>query len=142
MSLVLVVDDEPDVRMALVTLLKAEGHDVFEAKDGSELLPAVWQKRPDLILLDVSMPKMDGFEALRLLRARPDTRDISVIIVTAKGRPEHKALGRELGISDYICKPWSDGEVELRTKWALHRSGLDVNVQRAPREATQQAVPG
>ncbi len=119
MARVLVVDDEPDVRTVLVALLQDEGHTVVEIGDGEDLLDATIRHDIELILLDISMPKMDGFEALRFLRANPSTRRIPVIIITAKGTPQDRTRAKELWASDYINKPWMPGEIELRVKWAL-----------------------
>ena len=100
MALVMVVDDEPDVRTALSTMLEMEGHKVLEAADGTEVLPAAREHEPDLILLDVSMPGMDGFEVLKELGRDDSLSRIPVILITAKGRPEDRVLGRELGAID------------------------------------------
>ena len=121
MAVVLVVDDEPDVRTALSTMLEMEGHEVLEAADGMEVLPAALEDAPDLILLDISMPVMDGFEVLRELGRDESLSRIPVIRITAKGSPEDRVLGRELGAIDYIGKPWAPGEVELRSEWALRK---------------------
>ena len=119
MARILVVDDSEDVRLALMTLLEDIGHSVFEAEDGSETTAMVLSGSPDLVLLDVAMPRVDGFEALKRLKADPATADVPVIMVTAKGRPEDLAMARNLGARDYINKPWAEGEVEMRVDWAL-----------------------
>jgi CheY-like chemotaxis protein len=119
MARILVVDDSEDVRLALMTLLEDIGHQVFEAEDGSEVIAMVLSGSPDLVLLDVAMPRVDGFEALKRLKADDATSDVPVIMVTAKGRPEDLAMARNLGARDYINKPWAEGEVEMRVDWAL-----------------------
>lgn len=119
MARILVVDDSEDVRLALMTLLEDIGHNVFEAEDGSEVAGLVLSGNPDLVLLDVAMPRMDGFEALKRLKADDATKDVPVIMVTAKGRPEDLAMARNMGARDYINKPWAEGEVEMRVDWAL-----------------------
>ena len=119
MARILVVDDSEDVRLALMTLLEDIGHQVFEAEDGSEVIAMVLSGSPDLVLLDVAMPRVDGFEALKRLKADDATNDVPVIMVTAKGRPEDLAMARNLGARDYINKPWAEGEVEMRVDWAL-----------------------
>jgi len=119
MARILVVDDSEDVRLALMTLLEDIGHQVFEAEDGSEVTAMVLSGSPDLVLLDVAMPRVDGFEALKRLKADDATSDVPVIMVTAKGRPEDLAMARNLGARDYINKPWAEGEVEMRVDWAL-----------------------
>ncbi len=141
MAVVLVADDEPDVRLALVTLLEVGGHKVVEAEDGTEVLPMAREQKPDLILLDIAMPKMDGFEALRQVKAEADTRHIPVILVTAKGRPGDRTLGRELGACDYISKPWFEGEVELRSEWALQLSNRRGGEQGAQVTPGPRVVP-
>lgn len=119
MARILVVDDSEDVRLALMTLLEDIGHQVFEAEDGSEVIAMVLSGSTDLVLLDVAMPRVDGFEALKRLKADDATSDVPVIMVTAKGRPEDLAMARNLGARDYINKPWAEGEVEMRVDWAL-----------------------
>jgi CheY-like chemotaxis protein len=119
MARILIVDDIEDVRLALMTLLEDIGHSVFEAEDGSETTAMVLSGSPDLVLLDVAMPRVDGFEALKRLKADPATADVPVIMVTAKGRPEDLAMARNLGARGYINKPWAEGEVEMRVDWAL-----------------------
>ena len=119
MARILVVDDSEDVRLALMTLLEDIGHQVFEAEDGTEVAGLVLSGNPDLVLLDVAMPRMDGFEALKRLKADDATKEVPVIMVTAKGRPEDLAMARNMGARDYINKPWAEGEVEMRVDWAL-----------------------
>ena len=119
MARILVVDDSEDVRLALITLLEDVGHDVLEAEDGSEVIAMVLSGSPELVILDVAMPRVDGFEALKRLKADAATSDVPVIMVTAKGRPEDLAMARNLGARDYINKPWAEGEVEMRVDWAL-----------------------
>jgi CheY-like chemotaxis protein len=119
MARILVVDDSEDVRLALMTLLEDIGHQVFEAEDGSEVAAMVLSGSPDLVLLDVAMPRVDRFEALKRLKGDDATSDVPVIMVTAKGRPEDLAMARNLGARDYINKPWAEGEVEMRVDWAL-----------------------
>lgn len=99
--------------------MEDEGHTVFEGVDGRDVLPLARQHSPDLILLDLMMPDVDGFQALRLVRDEPDVRDIPVIIVTAKPAPEDRSLAFELGAVDYVSKPWSIDEMIGRVNIAL-----------------------
>ena len=122
MAKILIVDDSFDIRLALSTILEDGGYEVSEAADGPEVMPALLESRPDVILLDVAMPGKDGFEVLKEITADERTCDIPVIMVTAKGRPEDLTRARALGARDYISKPWTDGEVELRVSWVLHAS--------------------
>jgi len=119
MALILIVDDEADVRAALRELLEAEGHRMLEATDGDELIRLVMTHWPDLVLLDQLMPKVPGFEALERLRINPAGREFPVIMVTAAGSPQDSIRARKLGALEYIGKPWSKGEVEMRVKWVL-----------------------
>ncbi len=119
MAKILIVDDSADIRLALTALLEDGGHEVSEAADGPEVMPALLESRPDVILLDVAMPGKDGFEVLKEITADERTCDVPVIMVTAKGRPEDMAMARSLGAVEYITKPWADGDVELRVEWAL-----------------------
>jgi len=116
---ILVVDDSPDVRLALATILEDAGHDVVEAEDGDQVFDLAIGESPDLVLLDVMMPRVNGFDALATLKSDTRTSLIPVIMVTAKGRPEDMAMARSLGAVEYITKPWADGDVELRVDWAL-----------------------
>ena len=119
MARILVVDDSPDVRLALATILEDAGHDIVEAEDGDQVFDLAIGESPDLVLLDVMMPRVNGFDALATLKADTRTNPIPVIMVTAKGRPEDMAMARSLGAVEYITKPWADGDVELRVDWAL-----------------------
>lgn len=119
MTKILIVDDSADIRLLLSRSLKTLGYEVFQATDGSEVMAAVQSYEPDLVLLDVSMPKVDGFTALGKLKSDPRTKTIPVIMITAKGHPDDLDTARNLGALDYINKPWSNGEVELRVQWAV-----------------------
>ena len=119
MARILIVDDSSDVRLALATILEDAGHDIVEAEDGDQVFDLAIAENPDLVLLDVMMPRVNGFDALATLKADTRTNPIPVIMVTAKGRPEDMAMARSLGAVEYITKPWADGDVELRVDWAL-----------------------
>lgn len=118
---VLVTDDSDDVRLALQILLEDAGYEVIEATDGAEAVKLAQSDPPDLILMDVMMPVMDGFTALKHLKSDPVTKSIPVIMVTARGGRNDQDNARDLGAFDFIHKPWSDGEVEMTVKWALSR---------------------
>ena len=119
MARILIVDDSSDVRLALATIFEDAGHDIVEAEDGDQVFDLAIAETPDLVLLDVMMPRVNGFDALATLKADTRTNPIPVIMVTAKGRPEDMAMARSLGAVEYITKPWADGDVELRVDWAL-----------------------
>ena len=126
MSHVLIVDDSEDIPLALRTILEDAGYEIKELSDGTEVLGALQTDPPDLVLLDVAMPVKDGFETLKEIIADEQTRDIPVIMVTAKGRTEDLSRARAFGARDYINKPWEDGEVELRVGWVLQAQELRV----------------
>ena len=119
MQRILIVDDSADIRLLLGRTLKAAGYAVCEASDGEEVLAAILSYEPDLVLLDVAMPKVDGFKALAQIKKDSRTKNIPVVMVTAKGHPDDLDTARALGAVDYVNKPWSHGEVELRVQWAL-----------------------
>ena len=119
MARILVVDDSPDVRLALATILEDAGHDVLETEDGDQVFDLAISETPNLVLLDVMMPRVNGLDALVTLKADTQTSPIPVIMVSAKSRPEDMAMARSLGAVEYITKPWTDGDVELRVDWAL-----------------------
>ncbi len=113
---VLVVDDEPNIVVSLEFLMKQAGYDVRVARNGDEALKAVSERTPDLILLDVMMPKRNGFDVCQTLRADPRWRDVRIIMLTAKGRDVEREKGLALGADDYITKPFSTREVMERVR--------------------------
>lgn len=104
---ILVVDDEVYILHILDFSLGAEGFDVLTANNGEEAITKAIQETPDLIVLDIMMPVLDGYETLRRLKREPKTKEIPVILLTAKGRDVDKRLGFEVGATDYIVKPFS-----------------------------------
>jgi two-component system phosphate regulon response regulator PhoB len=116
---ILVVDDNADVRLTLATILEDADHEIIEAEDREQVFDLVISESPELVLLDVMMPRVSGFDALATLKADTRTSQVPVIMVTAKGRPEDMAMARSLGAVEYITKPWADGDVELRVACAL-----------------------
>ena len=119
MARILVVDDEPEVLLVLEVVLQKAGHDVLSAQDGAEAEALARRDSPDLIMLDLMMPGRDGFDVLASLKQDETTRSIPVIMVTARDQPMDIQRARQQGAIDYISKPWSEGEVELRVEWAL-----------------------
>ncbi len=108
---VLVVDDEPNIVLSLEFLMKREGYAVTTAADGDAALEAVEAKAPDLILLDINMPKRNGFDVCQTLRADPRYKDVKIMMLTAKGRDVDQEKGLALGADDYVTKPFSTQEV-------------------------------
>ncbi|MDX2160655.1 MAG: response regulator transcription factor [bacterium] len=118
---ILVVDDEPRMINFIRMNLELEGHQVVEARNGLEALEAIRTKLPDIVLLDVMMPELDGFETLRLLR---EFSSIPVIMLTAKGEENDKVYGLELGADDYLTKPFGPRELSSRIKAVLRRADM------------------
>jgi two-component system alkaline phosphatase synthesis response regulator PhoP/two-component system response regulator VicR len=108
---VLVVDDDPQIVRVVEINLTQEGHAVRTAADGEEALAAVAQERPDLIILDVMMPRMDGFETLKRLKADPALAEIPVIMLTARAQDEDVFEGYGTGATWYLTKPFEPGEL-------------------------------
>jgi two-component system, OmpR family, KDP operon response regulator KdpE len=117
--LILAVDDEPKMTRFIRLNLELEGYRVSEATDGIEALRKVRDELPDLVLLDVMMPEMDGFETLEHIR---ETSNVPVIMLTVKGEEEDKVHGLELGADDYVTKPFSARELSSRIKALLRRT--------------------
>lgn len=107
---VLIVDDEPNIVTSLTFLMKKSGFETSVARDGDEALAEVERFRPDLVLLDVMMPKRDGFEVCQMLRATGQTQ-LKIILLTAKGRETEVAKGLAIGADAYITKPFSTREL-------------------------------
>ncbi|GAB4277370.1 MAG: hypothetical protein Kow0092_33170 [Deferrisomatales bacterium] len=116
---ILAVDDEPNILLSLEYILEQEGYDVHTARDGEEALELVDSVRPDLILLDVAMPRKDGYEVCRLLREREDLAPVKVVMLTAKGQPLEKKKGIEVGADLYVTKPFSVEELLDKIRTAL-----------------------
>lgn len=119
---ILVVDDESDILNLLDYNLKKAGFTVLLAKDGPEAIELAKLKKPDLIVLDIMLPNMEGTEVLRRLKNKESTHPIPVIMLTAKGEEVDKVIGFELGAEDYITKPFSPRELILRVRAVLKRS--------------------
>lgn len=118
MSRVLVVDDDPHIRELVKLFLQNEGLDVFEACDGVEALTKLESNKADLVILDVMMPHMDGWQLCARLRA---SGDVPLLILTAKGEPSQRIKGFKLGTDDYLVKPFEPLELVARVKALLKR---------------------
>jgi len=121
-SRVLIVEDEPDIRELVVHHLKREGYQVSAAASGEEALRQVQAAPPDLVLLDLMMPAMDGLEVCRRLRQDPATASLPIVMLTAKGDEVDRVLGLEIGADDYVVKPFSPKELLARVRAVLRRS--------------------
>ncbi|HET7876001.1 MAG TPA: response regulator [Methylomirabilota bacterium] len=121
-SRVLVVEDEPDIRDLLVFHLERDGFQVSKARTGTDALRQVKVLPPDLVLLDIMLPELDGLEVCRRLRRDPATAALPIVMLTAKGDEVDRVLGLELGADDYVVKPFSPKEVVARVRAVLRRS--------------------
>ena len=128
---ILVVDDSPVNLQVLVRTLQSSGHRILAARSGRAALDIATRARPDLILLDVMMPDMDGFEVCRALKSRPDTRDAVVVFLSALGDVSDKVAGLRLGAVDYITKPIQAEEVLARVATHLTRQYLERELRRS-----------
>ena len=108
---VLIADDEPNIVRSLQFLMTKAGYDVRVARDGEQVLEEIAKAQPDLVLLDVMMPKRDGFDLCQTIRANPAWAGVRVIMLTAKGRDIEREKGLAMGADDYITKPFSTKEV-------------------------------
>jgi len=119
---ILVVEDDPKVVVFVVDQLEYLGHQVAVARDGVEGLEKVKEERPDLIVLDVMMPEMDGYEVCHRLKSSPETKNIPILMLTVKGQLQGKLMGFDRGADDYLPKPYDKAEFEARVKALLRRS--------------------
>jgi diguanylate cyclase (GGDEF)-like protein len=119
---ILVVDDDPDIARFVEVNLRSAGYEVAFAGDGEEALERATEIRPDLVLLDVMMPRLDGFEVAQRLRKNPQTANTSIIMLTAKALSSDKVTGLQSGADDYIIKPFDPIELLARVKGTLRRA--------------------
>ena len=120
---IMIVEDEPDIIKMLEYNLKKEGFRITSVSDGREALRRVEREHPDIIILDLMLPEIDGLEVCKTLKQSSDTADIPVIMLTAKAQETDKIVGLELGADDYITKPFSIRELTARVKAVLRRAG-------------------
>jgi len=116
---VLVVDDEVNIVTSLEYVMKAAGFDVATAYDGEEALTKIAEIVPDLVILDVMMPKLDGFEVCEKVRENPLWESVIIVMLTAKGRDSEREKGLSLGANDYLTKPFSTHDIVNRVKELL-----------------------
>lgn len=121
MAVILIVDDEEPIQELLKFNLEKEGYEVLLADDGPTALKIIEEKRPDLVILDVMLPGMNGLEVCNQLRQNSNVREIPVIMLTAKAEEIDKVLGLELGADDYLTKPFSPRELLARIRARLRR---------------------
>lgn len=116
---ILVVDDEPFILRSLAYVLKREGFEVVEARDGAEAIEVARREKPDLVFLDVMMPKKNGFDVLAEIKATPALDGTRVILLTAKGQDSDREQGFKLGCDDYLTKPFSPMRIVERARAVL-----------------------
>jgi len=119
--LVLVADDEEDIRALVAFRLERAGYEVITAADGAEALTLATTRLPDLVVLDMMMPKATGLEVTRSLRGQDETKDRPVILLTARAQEADVARGFEAGVDDYVKKPFSPQDLQLRVQALLER---------------------
>lgn len=129
-ALLLVVEDDPDIRELLAYTLGKEGYEVQQAPTGEAGLRTIGDRKPDLVVLDVMLPGLDGLELLRRIKSEPSTKSISVIMVSARGEESDIVAGLELGADDYVTKPFSPRVLVARVRTALRRAA-DLAMPRA-----------
>jgi two-component system response regulator VicR len=119
---VLVVDDEPNILDLVGMILETEGYEVSKAQSGSECMTRIGKENPDLVLLDIMMPEMDGWVVYRKLKENPETKDIPVAMLTVKAGTIDKDMAMEvIGVDDYITKPFTPDELLERVHKLLSR---------------------
>ena len=123
MAKVLIVEDEQLITEFIEFLLRQDGHEPAVAHDGDVVLPLMRKVAPDLVLLDLMLPTVDGFEVLRQLKAAPEFKSVPVIVLTARTRDPDIALAFEMGAADYVSKPFSPTELMVRVNKTLRQSG-------------------
>lgn len=121
---VLLVDDEENIRMLVRFNLEKAGYEVIEAGDGKQALALARNETPDIAILDLMLPGIDGLEVCRLLKQSPETAALPIIMLTAKGDEIDRVIGLELGADDYMAKPFSQRELAARIKAVLRRPAL------------------
>jgi two-component system phosphate regulon response regulator PhoB len=126
---VLIVDDEPDTLELIAFNLRNAGYDIVQASDGAEALRKARSAHPDLIILDLMLPEMDGLQVCKLLQADTATANIPVLMLTAKAAEVDRILGLELGARDYVTKPFSPRELMLRVRNLLSPDESDKEPQ-------------
>ncbi|MEO6458010.1 MAG: response regulator [Chloroflexia bacterium] len=120
MSKILIVDDEPTIVELLEEHLRSEGHATSHAYSGEEALQVLDESTPDLVILDLMLPGMDGYEVCRLMQQNPRTNHIPVIMLTARSAVPNKVLGYQRGADDYVVKPFDPEELSVRVRAQLH----------------------
>ena len=123
---ILIVDDEPNVVVPIQFLMEQQGYRVMIAERGEDALDLIYQYKPDLVILDIMLPGIDGYEVCEIVRLNPNYRDVKIIFLTAKGREVEIAKGLTLGADAYITKPYSNAELVAKVKELLEKTSEEV----------------
>jgi DNA-binding response OmpR family regulator len=123
MAKILIAEDEPDIRELVTFMLRFAGYEVVAAANGEEAVHTASREIPDLVLMDVRMPRMTGYDACRLMKANPDLRDVPVVFLSAKGQESEIQTGLDAGAEEYLLKPFSPAELTNRVRGILSRYG-------------------
>jgi DNA-binding response OmpR family regulator len=126
MAKILIAEDERDIRDLIEFTLKYAGHEVIKARNGTEAVEMASEAQPDLILLDVRMPRMTGYEVCRALKATDKVKDIPVVFLSAKGQQAEMDTGLDAGAYDYILKPFAPDQLTRRIAAILVKFGIEV----------------
>ena len=123
MAKILIAEDEPDIRDLITFTLRFAGYEVVAASNGEEAVEMARQEMPDMILLDVRMPKKTGYEACQMIKADPQMKDIPVLFLSAKGQESEIQTGLQAGATEYLLKPFAPDELVQRIQDVLSRTG-------------------
>ena len=123
MARILIAEDEPDIRELVAFTLRFAGHEVTATANGEEAVQKAGQMIPDIILMDVRMPRMTGYDACRLMKADPILKDIPVVFLSAKGQDSEIQTGMAVGAEDYLLKPFAPDQLTERVKTILAKFG-------------------
>jgi DNA-binding response OmpR family regulator len=123
MAKILIAEDERDIRDLVAFTLRFAGYEVFVATNGEEAVQLAPQVNPDLVLMDVRMPRMTGYEACKVMKESPDLRDIPIVFLSAKGQESEIQQGLDVGAEDYLLKPFAPDQLTTRVKAILGKFG-------------------
>ena len=126
-SKILIVEDDPDISQLLTITMKKAAFEVAVSENGYEAIDLIRRQPPDLLILDLMIPGIDGFEVCREIKREPRTANVPVLILTARGEEIDRIIGLELGADDYVVKPFSPRELLLRVRAILRRSGQEYH---------------
>ncbi len=123
MAKILIAEDEPDIRELVAFMLRFAGYEVMAASNGEEAVQAATHDIPDLVLMDVRMPRMTGYDACRIMKANPNLQDVPIVFLSAKGQEAEIQSGLEAGAEEYLLKPFSPDELTNRVRSILSKFG-------------------